>query len=77
MKVLFSSAKFCENKTLMKWQNHSVLSDVGKSCSSHEFLTSQTCPLTLLTKMKFSPNLQYFRNMGEASVESCITITHI
>ena len=34
-------AKFRENKTLAKWQNHCLLlSDIGKSNPSHEFLTS-------------------------------------
>ena len=33
----FADAKFCENKTLMKWRNRSVFYYVGKSCSSCEF----------------------------------------
>ena len=36
--------------------------DIGKSCPSWEYLTSQICLLTLFTKIKFSkkfPNLQY------------------
>ena len=36
--------------------------DIGKSCLSREFLTSQICLLTLFTKTKFSGkfvNLQY------------------
>ena len=36
--------------------------DIGKSCSSRDFLTSQICLLTLFAKIKFSRkflNLQY------------------
>ena len=36
--------------------------DIGQSCSSCDFLSSQICLLTLFTKIKFSPkfpNLQY------------------
>ena len=39
-----------------------LLTDVGKSCPSHKFLTSQICLLTLFVKIKFYPelsNLQY------------------
>ena len=38
------------------------LTDIGKPCPSHEFLTSQICLLTLFVKIKFSlkfPDLQY------------------
>ena len=49
-RVLFSpnlaDVKFYENKIVMKWQNL-LFTDAGKSCSSREFLTSQTCLLTL------------------------------
>ena len=40
-----------------------IHTNVGKSCQSREFLTCQTCLLTLFAKIKFSrknPNLQYF-----------------
>ena len=30
---IFVSAKFHENKTLTIWPNHTVFTDVGKSCS--------------------------------------------
>ena len=36
-------------------------SDIGKSCPSREFLTSQICLLMLVAKMKF-PNLSIFVN---------------
>ena len=38
------------------------LTDIGKSCPSHDFLTSQICVLTLFAKIKLSRtflNLQY------------------
>ena len=38
------------------------ITDIGKSCPSREFLTSQVCLLTLFAKIKFSqknPDLQY------------------
>ena len=40
--------------------------DICKSCLSREFLTSQTCLLTLFAKIKFSQkflNLQYLRKI--------------
>ena len=43
------------------------LSDVGKSCSSSEFVTWQICLLTLFLKIKFSqkfPNSQYECSQG-------------
>ena len=33
----FAYAKFRENKILAKWQNHSVITDIGKSCPSRDF----------------------------------------
>ena len=33
---------------------HSVITDVGKSCQSGEFLTWQICLLALFAKIKFS-----------------------
>ena len=60
----FAYAKFRENKTLAQWRDPSSLpfTDMGKSCHSREFFTSQICLLTLFAKIKFSrkfPNLQY------------------
>ena len=55
----FACSKFRKNKTLEKWQNHSV---IGKSCLSREFFTSLICILMLFAKINFSrkfPNLQY------------------
>ena len=46
--------------------------DVGKSCSSREFLTSQICLLPLFTKVKFSGkflNLQYYTFKNELKIE--------
>ena len=56
---IFEYAKFCEVKTLAK----SLLSftDIGISCPSRKFLTSQICILMLFAKIRFSrkfPNLQ-------------------
>ena len=42
-------AKFRENKTLVK---SLPFTDVGKSCSSREFFTSEICLLMLFTKIK-------------------------
>ena len=37
----FAYAKFGENKTLAKWQNHCMsFTEIGKSCISREFFTS-------------------------------------
>ena len=65
MKFLFlwnlAFAKSRENKILAKSGNHSVLTDIGKACLSHEFLPSQACLLMLFANIKFSqkfPNLQ-------------------
>ena len=44
----FAYAKFCENKILAKWRNHSLsFTDLSKSCPSRESLSSQICLLTL------------------------------
>ena len=40
------------------------ITDIGKSCSSREFLAPQECLLTLFAKIKFSrkfPDLQYLQ----------------
>ena len=60
----FAYAKFRENKPPRNGGNTLSFSDVGKSCLSREFLTSQICIFTLIAKIKFSrnfPNLQYWR----------------
>ena len=47
-----------------------LFTDIGKSYSSCEFLTSQTCFLTLFTKIKFSQiftNLQYTEALDKIS----------
>ena len=60
--------KFCENKNshmqslvkikiLKKWRKGEIallFTDIGNSCPSREFLTSQIYPLTLFEKIKFS-----------------------
>ena len=54
----FAYAKFRDNKILAKWRNHSVFTDIGKSCHSHDFFTSQIYLLTLFMKIKFSRKFQ-------------------
>ena len=50
---------------LKPWRNGKItlsFIDIGISCLSHEFFTSQICLLMLFAKIKFSrkfPNLQY------------------
>ena len=42
LRVLFSrnfAAKLHGNKILLKWRNHSFVTNIGKSCLSCEFLT--------------------------------------
>ena len=59
-KALAKNARFRENKTLAEWRNQ-LLTDIGKSYPSCEFLTSKICLLTLFAKIKLSrkfPNLQ-------------------
>ena len=54
--------KFRENKTSRNVKITLSYTDIGKSCPSHEFLTSQICLLTLFAKTKFSrkfADLQY------------------
>ena len=43
-------AKFCENKTLAKWQNTLSFMDIGKICLSRKFFTSLICLLMLFVK---------------------------
>ena len=50
----FAYTKLCENKILAKWRITLSFTDIGKSCSSCEFLASQICLLTLFAKIKFS-----------------------
>ena len=54
-------AKFHENKPLLNGEITLLLSDIGKSCLSFKFLTSQICLLRLFANIKLSvkfPNLQ-------------------
>ena len=50
----FAYAKFRENKNLAKGDITLSFIEVGKSCLSREFLTSQICLLTLFVQIKFS-----------------------
>ena len=67
--VLYCTVNFPEGFNLAKIkssQNGTIIlsfTDGGKSCSSCEFLTSQTCLLNPISRIKFLrkfPNLQYF-----------------
>ena len=54
-----------------------LFTDVGKSCPSCEFLTSQTCLFTLFAKIKFSrkfSNLQYLLNWLEVKAQTSLHI---
>ena len=46
-----------EMKSLPNGEITLSFTDVGESCTSREFLTSQTCLLTLFAKIKLSPNI--------------------
>ena len=50
----FAYAKFPENKILANGKIILPITDIGKSCHSHELLTSQICFLTLFAKIKNS-----------------------
>ena len=68
----FADVKFRENKILTKLAKSLPLTDVGKSLSSQEFLTSQICLLTLFTKMTFSGkflNIHYNAFKNELKIE--------
>ena len=76
----FAYAKFRENKTLAKWQNHFfVLIDIGKSCLNREFFTSLMFLLMLFAKIKLSrklPNLQYLRlNLSLGQLIVCLMLS--
>ena len=48
-------------KSLLNREITLLITDIGKSCPSRKFLTSQVCLLTLFAKIKFSrkfPDLQ-------------------
>ena len=45
---------FRENKILAKCRNHSVVTDIGKSCHSRDFVVSQMCIYTQFANIKFS-----------------------
>ena len=54
---------FVKTKSSQNGEITLSFTDIGISCLSREFLTSQICLLTLFAKIKFSrkfPNLQYF-----------------
>ena len=61
----FAYAKFRENKTFAKINPHEMakplsFTDVGKSCPTREFLTSQICILMLFAKIEFSRKFRIF-----------------
>ena len=68
-RVLFSGsfayayAKFREKKSLGNEEITLSFTDIGKSCPSREFLTSQICLLKLFAKIKFSRNFQIYSNI--------------
>ena len=64
----FAGAKIRENKTLAKWRitlSHNT--DVGKPCHSREFLTSQTCLLKLVAKIKPSRKFLKLQHIWQPS----------
>ena len=58
----FAYTKFRENKTLAKWQNHSVFIDIGKFCLS-EFFSSLICLLMLFLKIKISRKFPIYNKL--------------
>ena len=57
----FIYAKLRENKSSRNGKITLSFTDLGKSCPSHEILTTKICLLTLFAKMRFSlkfPDLQ-------------------
>ena len=63
----FAYAKFRENKTLDKLQNHSVV--ICKPCLSGEFFTSLICRLILFAKKKSRENFRIY-SMAFKAVKS-------
>ena len=57
---------FRKIKSLRNAEISLLLTDIGKSCPSREFLASQICYLTLFAEIKFSrkfPDLQFYKYM--------------
>ena len=48
---------FVKTKSLQNGEITLSITDIGKSCFSREFLTSQVCLLTLIEEIKFSRKL--------------------
>ena len=62
---------FCENKNPSEI-NLPFITDLGKSCSIHEFLTSHTCLLTLLAKIKPSRKFLNSRHTNSVYNNTCV-----
>ena len=56
----FAHEKFCEDKTIAKWQNHWSFIDAGKSCPSPKFLMWQICFHYQFPKIKLSQKISEF-----------------